>query len=133
MTGWRVGYLAADEELVASTIKMHQNIAICASVPSQYATLEAISHAEEYSSRVHGIFSHRRRVLLSELEAVPHLHYYAPDGTFYKFIDISETGMSSRDFTFTLLREKQVAVIPGVAYGDTFEHYIRLAFTMNED
>lgn len=133
MTGWRVGYLAADEDVVANAIKMHQNIAICASVPSQYAALEAISHAKEYSSRVHSIFTHRRSVLLSELEDVPHLHYYAPDGTFYIFIDISETGMSSKDFTFTLLKEKQVAVIPGIAYGNAFDHFIRLAFTMNED
>lgn len=133
MTGWRVGYLAADEELVANTIKMHQNIAICASVPSQYAALEAITHADEYSSRVQKVFTNRRKVLLTELEKVQHIHFNAPDGTFYVFIDISETGMNSKDFTFALLKEEQVAVIPGIAYGDAFDHFIRLAFTMNED
>lgn len=133
MTGWRVGFLVADEELVANSIKMHQNIAICASVPSQYAALEAITHAKAYSSRVLEVFTNRRRVLLSELKKVPHIKYEAPDGTFYVFIDISETGMNSRDFTFALLKSEQVAVIPGIAYGDAFDGYIRLAFTMNED
>ena len=133
MTGWRVGFLAADEELATNTIKMHQNIAICASVPSQYAALEAITHAEEYSHKVLEVFTNRRRVLLTELKKVPHIKYEIPDGTFYVFIDISETGMNSKDFTFSLLKEEQVAVIPGIAYGDAFDHYIRLAFTMNED
>lgn len=133
MTGWRVGFLAADEELVANTIKMHQNIAICASVPSQYAALEAITHADEYSSSVRHVFTDRRKVLLNELERVQHIHYNAPDGTFYVFIDISETGMTSKDFTFCLLKKEQVAVIPGIAYGDAFDQYIRLAFTMDEN
>lgn len=133
MTGWRVGFLAADEELVSNAIKMHQNIAICASVPSQYAALEAITHAEEYSHKVLEVFTNRRRVLLTELKKVPHIKYEKPDGTFYVFIDISETGLNSKDFTFALLKEEQVAVIPGIAYGDAFDHYIRLAFTMDEE
>lgn len=133
MTGWRVGYLAADEDLVANSIKMHQNIAICASVPSQYAALEAITHADNYSKRVLKTFKNRRKALLEELSKVGHIHYEAPDGTFYIFIDISKTGMNSKDFTFSLLKKEQVAVIPGIAYGDAFDNYIRLAFTMNEN
>ncbi len=133
MTGWRVGYLAADEEVVTNTIKMHQNIAICASVPSQYAALEALRHADTYSVRVREIFTRRRNVLVEELSKIPHIHFVPPAGTFYAFIDISETGMDSRTFTFSLLKEEQVAVIPGIAYGNAFDGYIRLAFTMNEN
>lgn len=133
MTGWRVGYLAAHEDVVANAIKMHQNIAICASVPSQYAALEAIKHADTYSKRVRDTFTRRRNVLLEELSKVTHIRFTPPAGTFYAFIDISETGMDSKTFTFSLLKEEQVAVIPGIAYGDAFDGYIRLAFTMNED
>jgi len=133
MTGWRVGYIAAHEDVVANAIKMHQNIAICASVPSQYAALEAITHADTYSKRVRDTFNRRRNVLVEELRKVPHIRFNPPAGTFYAFIDISETGMDSKTFTFSLLKEEQVAVIPGIAYGEAFDGYIRLAFTMNED
>lgn len=133
MTGWRVGYLAAHEDVVANAIKMHQNIAICASVPSQYAALEAITHADAYSKRVRETFTRRKNVLVEELSKIPHIRFTPPAGTFYAFIDISETGMDSKTFTFALLKEEQVAVIPGIAYGDAFDGYIRLAFTMNEN
>ena len=72
-------------------------------------------------------------MLVEELCKIPHIRFTPPAGTFYAFIDISETGMDSKTFTFSLLKEEQVAVIPGIAYGDAFDGYIRLAFTMNED
>ena len=78
-------------------------------------------------------FRARRQVLLDALKDTPKIKFFRPDATFYLFVDISETGLDSRTFCDRLLDEEHVAVTPGLSFGDAFDGYIRLAFTLNDD
>ena len=133
MTGWRVGYVVADEDFINTVVKFQQNIAVCVSTPNQYAAIEAITNKDKYAGGIKDVFQKRRDVLTRELRKIEKLKFQAPAGTFYAFIDISSTGMDSKSFCFSLLEKQHVAVIPGVAFGEAFDNYIRLAFTLNED
>ena len=133
MTGWRVGYVVANENLINTVVKFQQNIAVCVATPNQYAAIEAMNNADLYAMEIKDVFIKRREVLINELDKIPQLKYQAPQGTFYAFIDISDTGMDSKTFCFDLLEKEHVAVIPGIAFGEAFDNYIRLAFTLNED
>lgn len=133
MTGWRVGYVVAEENFINAVVKFQQNIAVCVSTPNQYAAIEAITNKDKYAGGIKDVFLKRRDVLTSELSKIDKLKFKVPTGTFYVFIDISSTGMDSKSFCFSLLEKQHVAVIPGVAFGVAFDNYIRLAFTLNED
>ena len=133
MTGWRVGYVVGEENFIKEVIKFQQNIAVCVATPNQYAAIEAMSHAEQYAMGIKDVFTKRRDTLIRELNKIDKISYQAPQGTFYAFIDISKTGKDSKSFCFELLEKEHVAVIPGVAFGEAFDNYIRLAFTLNED
>ena len=133
MTGWRVGYVVADENFINTVVKFQQNIAVCVSTPNQYAAIEAITNKNKYAGGIKDVFLKRRDVLTRELSKIDKLKFKAPAGTFYAFIDISSTDMDSKTFCFSLLEKQHVAVIPGVAFGEAFDNYIRLAFTLNED
>ena len=133
MTGWRVGYVVAEDNFINTVVKFQQNIAVCVSTPNQYAALEAINNKDKYAGGIKEVFQKRRNVLTRELNKIDGLRFQAPVGTFYAFIDISSTGMDSKTFCFSLLEKQHVAVIPGVAFGEAFDNFIRLAFTLNED
>ena len=133
MTGWRVGYVVAEENFINTVIKFQQNIAVCVSTPNQYAAIEAITNKDKYAGGIKEVFQKRRDILTKELSKIDKLKFQAPAGTFYAFIDISSAGMDSKTFCFSLLEKQHVAVIPGVAFGEAFDNYIRLAFTLNED
>lgn len=133
MTGWRVGYVVAHEDFINTVVKFQQNIAVCVSTPNQYAAIEAITNKDKYDGGIKDVFQRRRDVLTRELSKIDKMKFKAPAGTFYAFIDISSTGMDSKSFCFSLLEKRHVAVIPGVAFGEAFDNYIRLAFTLNED
>lgn len=133
MTGWRVGYLVADGPFIDTVVKFQQNIAVCVATPNQYAALEAVSNADAYAGEILNAFAARRELMVRELNKIPRVRFQAPQGTFYAFIDISQTGMDSKTFCFSLLEKQHVAVIPGVAFGEAFDHYVRLAFTLGED
>lgn len=132
MTGWRLGYAAAPEELIRQMTKLQENIAACASLPSQYAAIAAFSNeCPEVSAMLEG-FDRRRKIIVEGLNAIPKLNCRMPEGTFYAFADIRATGIKSEEFSYQLLDDQQVAVVPGVTYGDCCEGFIRLAYTMDE-
>ncbi len=133
MTGWRVGYVVTDESFINAVVKLQQNIAVCVATPNQYAAIEAIKNTEKYAGGIKEVFQKRRDVLIRELSKIKELSFQVPAGTFYAFIDISKTGMNSKLFCFDLLEKQHVAVIPGVAFGEAFDNYVRLAFTLNDD
>lgn len=133
MTGWRVGYVVAEEEFINAVVKFQQNIAVCVATPNQYAAIEAMTNADKYAGGIKNVFTNRRKTLIQELNKIDKIRYQAPQGTFYAFIDISKTGLNSKFFCFDLLEKEHVAVIPGIAFGKSFDNYIRLAFTLNED
>lgn len=132
MTGWRIGYVLAPEELIAAMTKLQENVVACAPLPSQYAAIEALSGKENYSENMVKIFTERRNTLVQGIQALPLLRCTAPQATFYLMVDISATGYTSYDFAVALLKAQQVAVVPGVAYGKSCDKYIRIAFTLEE-
>jgi len=132
MTGWRLGYAAAPQALVQQMTKLQENIAACASLPSQYAAIEAYSHpAPETEAMCQG-FARRRDVMVDGLNAIPKLRCRKPEGTFYAMADIRQTGMKSEAFAYRLLDSVQVAVVPGITYGACCEGFVRMAYTMEE-
>lgn len=133
MTGWRVGYVVGEEDFIKEVVKFQQNIAVCVATPNQYAAIEAITNTEKYADGIKDVFTKRRETLIRELNKIDKISYQAPQGTFYAFIDISNTGKDSKSFCFDLLEKQHVAVIPGIAFGKAFDNCIRLAFTLNED
>lgn len=133
MTGWRVGYLAGPAELVTNMPKLQENIAACVTVPSQYAAIKALSGDETEPDRMRAGFENRRNVLINGINKIDKLSVRSPKGTFYAMVNIQKTGMKSEEFAYALLEKVQVAVVPGITYGDACEGYVRIAFTMNED
>lgn len=131
MTGYRIGYVLAPEELIAAMTKLQENVCACAPLPSQYAAIKALSGEGEYSKNMVNIFTERRNVLYEGLSKIKEFSVKAPEATFYMMVDISKTGMDSIDFCYALLRGAHVAAVPGVTYGQCCNNYIRIAFTLD--
>lgn len=132
MTGWRIGYVLAPKELIATMTKLQENVCACAPLPSQYAAIEALSGKGDYSKDMVDIFTRRRNVLYEGLSKIPGLRCNKPEATFYMMVDISSTGLNSYDFCCKLIETVHVACVPGVAYGNSCDKYIRIAFTLDE-
>jgi len=133
MTGYRLGYVLAPSETIATMTKLQENVVACAPLPSQYAAIEALSGKGNYSENMVRTFTSRRNLLMEEIKSIPLLSCNAPEATFYLMVNISATGMSSEEFALDLLQNSHVAVVPGLAYGNSCDKYIRIAFTLNED
>lgn len=133
MTGWRIGYVLAPRELIGVMTKLQENVCACAPLPSQYAAIEALSGKEDYSKDMVDIFTSRRNILYSGLSKIPGLYCNKPEATFYMMVDVSATGLSSYDFCCKLLETVHVACVPGIAYGNSCDRYIRIAFTLDEN
>lgn len=131
MTGYRIGYVLAPEEIIAAMTKLQENVCACAPLPSQYAAIKALSGEEDYSKDMVDIFTERRNVLYEGLSKIEKFCFKAPEATFYMMVDISKTGMDSIDFCYALLRGAHVAAVPGITYGQCCNHYIRIAFTLD--
>lgn len=131
MTGYRIGYVLAPEEIIAAMTKLQENVCACAPLPSQYAAIKALSGEDDYSKNMVDIFTERRNVLYGGLSKIEKFSVKAPEATFYMMVDISKTGMDSIDFCYALLRGAHVAAVPGVTYGQCCNHYIRIAFTLD--
>lgn len=133
MTGWRIGYVIAPEEVIATMTKLQENVVACAPLPSQYAAIQALGGEENYSRNMVDIFTKRRNVLVEGIQSIPLLRCTPPDATFYLMVDISETGMKSEEFAIELLKSVQVALVPGITYGLSCDNYVRIAFTLEEE
>lgn len=130
MTGWRVGFAIATQEIISNMVKMQENVAACAPLPSQYAAIKAYSGEVDYSY-IKDIYEERRNVVYNAINKVDKLFVFYPEATFYCFVDISRTGLNSEEFAYKLLDQQHVAVVPGLAYGEEYGDYIRIAFTLD--
>jgi len=133
MTGWRIGYVLAPQVVIATMTKLQENVCACAPLPSQYAAIEALSGKGDYSSHMVEIFRQRRDLLVQGISEIPGLKCNAPEATFYLMVNISQTGMNSEQFAVSLLKAVHVALVPGIAYGQSCDKYVRIAFTLDED
>jgi aspartate aminotransferase len=129
MTGWRVGYLAGPLELIKATsiIQGHSTSNVCTF--AQYGAIAALESSQECVETMLKAFTERRKVIVEGIRAIPKLSCSNPMGAFYVFVDISQTGMTSLQFSDAILEQQEVAVIPGIAFGA--DDCIRLSYATN--
>lgn len=127
MTGWRVGYVCAPAPLLEGILKVHQYAIMCAPTMSQAAALQALRHGEDDVLAMVASYDARRTLIVEGLNAIG-LACYEPRGAFYAFPSIARTGLSSDEFADQLLREQHVAVVPGSAFGQAGEGFIRCTY-----
>ncbi|MBE5827257.1 MAG: aminotransferase class I/II-fold pyridoxal phosphate-dependent enzyme [Butyrivibrio sp.] len=127
MTGWRLGYACGPKEIMEQMVKIHQFAIMCAPTTSQYAAVEALKNGDDDVAMMREQYNHRRRYLLNEFKRIG-LTCFEPFGAFYVFPSIKQFGMSSDEFCTRLLKEEKLAVVPGNAFGDCGEGYIRISY-----
>ncbi len=128
MTGFRLGYLGAKESLTSEILKVQQHIANCATSFSQYGGIGALAGPQGFVRQMVEAFHERRDILTDGLNSLAGVSCHRPEGTYYCFPDISKTNMSSMEFADMLLDRARVAVVPGIAFGDSGEGHVRMAF-----
>jgi aminotransferase len=129
MTGLRVGYAIAPSEILDAMLKIHQYCMLCAPISAQIGAIEALKNGEDELEEMRSEYIRRRNFFVRRLKSV--LDVSMPDGAFYVFPNINSTGLSSEEFTERLLLEKNVAVVPGNAFGECGEGYVRCAYAVN--
>ena len=127
MTGWRLGYACGPAPVMKMMVKLHQYGLMCAPTTAQYAAIEAMNNGDEDVEKMRGEYDMRRRYIVDELNKLG-LTCFEPEGAFYVFPSIQSTGMTSEEFCQRLLKEKHVAVVPGNAFGDSGEGYVRISY-----
>ena len=127
MTGWRLGYACGPENIIEQMTKIHQFAIMCAPTTSQYAAIEALKNGDEDVAEMCTAYNQRRRYLVHCFKEMG-LSCFEPYGAFYIFPCIKEFGMSSDDFAMRFLKEEKVAVVPGNAFGDSGEGYLRISY-----
>jgi aminotransferase len=132
MTGWRLGYAVGPETLIKQMIKMHQFAIMCAPTTSQYAAIEALRNGDSDVEMMREAYNQRRRYLIHAFKEMG-LPCFEPKGAFYVFPCIKEFGMTSDEFAIKLLEEQKVAVVPGTAFGDCGEGFLRISYAYSID
>jgi len=127
MTGWRIGYAAANKEIIAAMTKIHQYTIMCAPTMAQVAAIEALKSGEPSAREMVEDYNRRRLVMVKGLNDIG-LPCFKPKGAFYAFPSIKGTGMTSEEFAEKLLIEEKVAVVPGNAFGQCGEGYVRCCY-----
>ncbi len=127
MTGWRLGYACAPEIILKQMLKIHQFAIMCAPTTSQYAAVEALKNGDEDVAQMRDAYNQRRRFLMERFKEMG-LQCFEPYGAFYVFPCIKEFGLSSDDFAMRFVKEEHVAVVPGTAFGDCGEGYLRISY-----
>lgn len=127
MTGWRLGYACGPEVIIKQMLKIHQFAIMCAPTNSQYAAVEALRECDDAVEEMRNEYDRRRRFMLSKLRGMG-LKVFEPYGAFYIFPNIAEFGLTSDEFATRFLTEERVAVVPGTAFGDCGEGFLRMSY-----
>ena len=127
MTGWRLGYACGPEVIIKQMLKIHQFAIMCAPTNSQYAAVEALRECDDAVEEMRNEYDRRRRFMLSKLRGMG-LKVSEPYGAFYIFPNIAEFGLTSDEFATRFLTEEKVAVVPGTAFGDCGEGFLRMSY-----
>lgn len=127
MTGWRLGYCCGPELIMTQMLKIHQFAIMCAPTTSQYAAIEALKNGDEDVAMMRDSYNQRRRFLMNAFKEMG-LDCFEPFGAFYVFPCIKEFGMTSDEFAMRLLNEEKIAVVPGTAFGDSGEGFLRISY-----
>ena len=132
MTGWRLGYACGPKPILKQMLKIHQYAIMSAPTTSQYAAIVALSQCDEAVEEMRSQYNLRRKFLTSELKRIG-MPCYDVEGTFYAFADIRSSGLSSEEFCEKLMYEKRVVVVPGTAFGDAGEGFVRISYSYSID
>lgn len=127
MTGWRLGYACGPKEIIEQMVKIHQYAIMCAPTNSQYAAVEALRSCDAEVFEMREAYNQRRRFLMHEFRRMG-IQCFEPFGAFYVFPSIKEFGMTSEEFAMKFLEEELVAVVPGTAFGDCGEGFLRISY-----
>jgi aminotransferase len=127
MTGWRLGYACAPAVILKQMLKIHQYAIMCAPTTSQYAAVLALRDGDEDVAGMRDEYNGRRRYLLHRFEEMG-IECFEPFGAFYVFPCIKEFGMTSDEFATELLNAQKLAVVPGTAFGDCGEGFVRISY-----
>ena len=127
MTGWRLGYACGPKEIIKQMTKIHQYAIMCAPTTSQYAAIEALKNGDNDVKEMRTAYNQRRRFLINTFREMG-LECFEPYGAFYVFPCIKEFGMTSEEFATRFLREEKVATVPGTAFGDSGEGFLRISY-----
>lgn len=133
MTGWRIGYAVSSREIISEMTKLQEHLAAHPSSISQMAAVAALTGPDDYVETMVKEYVERRNLVMRELSRVPGLRCVKPMGAFYVFPNISDFGVSSRDFAMHLLKEAKVVVVPGTAFGRFGEGHIRISYSVSEE
>ena len=132
MTGWRLGFACAPEEITKQMTKIHQFAIMCAPTISQYAAIEALKNGDKDIQMMREAYNQRRRFLLNSFKEMD-IPCFEPFGAFYVFPCIKKYGMTSEEFALKFLEEENVAVVPGTAFGDSGEGFLRISYAYSID
>ncbi len=132
MTGWRLGYACAPENILAQMLKIHQFAIMCAPTTSQYAAVSALRNGDDDVAKMREEYNARRRYLVHRFKEMK-LQCFEPFGAFYIFPCIKEFGMTSEEFANRFLQEEKVAVVPGTAFGACGEGFLRISYAYSLD
>lgn len=132
MTGWRIGYACGNEAIIEQMKKIHQYAIMCAPTNAQYAAIEALRNCDDDVTEMITEYNHRRRVVLSGFRNAG-MDCFEPLGAFYVFPDIRKTGLTSDEFCERLLLEERVLTVPGTAFGDCGEGFVRATYATSMD
>jgi aminotransferase len=132
MTGWRLGYACGPKEIIQQMTKIHQFCIMCAPTTSQYAAIEALKNGDDDVKKMRDSYDQRRRFLLDAFKKMG-LECFEPFGAFYVFPCIKEFGMTSEEFATRFLEEEKVAAVPGTAFGDSGEGFLRISYAYSLD
>ena len=127
MTGWRLGYALGPENLISQMTKIHQFAIMCAPTVSQYAAIEALKYGDDDIKLMKESYNQRRLFCLDKLNEIG-IECFEPEGAFYLFPSIKKFGLSSEEFSMKLLNEEKLVVVPGTAFGDAGEGFIRISY-----
>jgi len=132
MTGWRVGFACGPKEIIAAMTKIHQYTIMCVAITSQMAACEALQSGRKSVEEMKREYKRRREFIFGELNRIG-LECRKPEGAFYIFACIKNSGMQAMDFAQRLLKEQKVAVVPGTAFGREFNDYVRISYASSFD
>ncbi|MGI5873166.1 MAG: aminotransferase class I/II-fold pyridoxal phosphate-dependent enzyme [Bacillota bacterium] len=127
MTGWRVGYIACHPDFIAEMVKIHQYTILCAPIMGQKAAVEAFRNGRKEIEKMRAEYDHRRRYIVDRVKKIG-IDMVTPEGAFYVFPSVKKFGLCSDEFATRLLREQKVAVVPGTAFGESGEGFVRCSY-----
>jgi aminotransferase len=130
MTGWRCGFALAPSQIIGQMVKIQENVVSCVNTPTQIGAIAALNGPQDAIHAMVEEYDINRKFIIQEINRIPALRCVEPHGAFYAFINISDTGLNSREYAIRLLKEAGVVTVPGTAFGEAGEGFIRLSYVI---